>query len=110
MKEKQENIESLGINPVVNLVITDEFGNVKYLERAGEANLSQFLKLASTLDDNPIKKESYLLDCRGQEIYTLSEFDYFKSITGFLLSCPDSSEISKLCNSKNLKFSFIVSY
>lgn len=110
MKKQKEEIESLGIHPTVNLIITDEFGNVKYLERAGEANLAQFLKLASTLDSNPIKKESYLLDCRGQEIYILSDFEYFKSITGFLLACPDASEICNLCTSKNLKFSFIVSY
>tara|TARA_Y100001972_G_scaffold122186_1_gene167343 strand:+ start:475 stop:807 length:333 start_codon:yes stop_codon:yes gene_type:complete len=110
MKEEKEKIESMGLNPTVTLVITDEFGKVKLLEKVGETNLSGFLKLASKIDDNPITEDSYLLDCRGQEIYTLDNFDYFKSITGVFLACPDSDQISKLCKSKDLKFSFIVSY
>tara|TARA_B100002019_G_scaffold30746_1_gene24725 strand:+ start:3952 stop:4278 length:327 start_codon:yes stop_codon:yes gene_type:complete len=106
----EEKIEGMGLNPVVTLVITDLSGKVKLLEKVGESNLSHFLKLASKLEDNPIREDSYLLDCRGQEIYILEDFSYFKSITGFFLSCPDSREIVKLCSTKDLHFSFIVSY
>ena len=110
MNEEKEKIESMGLNPTVTLVITDEFGKVKLLEKVGESNLSGFLKLASKIEDNPITEDDYLLDCRGQEIYNLASLEYFKSITGFFLACPDSNQIAKLCKSKDLNFSFIVSY
>ena len=111
MKEEMEDtIESMGLSPVVNLVVTDEFGRVKLLEQVGEELLATFLKSASKIDDNPINEDSYLLDCRGQEVYILESYDYFKSITGFFLTCPSHQELSKVCASDGLKFSFIVSY
>ena len=103
-------VEKVDLHPIVTLVVVDEFGGVKLLEHVGEDNLAQFLKLASRIDDNPIVTDEFLLDCRGQEIYTLKSYSYLKSISGFFLTSGHVEELVKACNKDGLKFSFIVSY
>mgnify|MGYP001161424200 CR=1 FL=1 len=109
-KEIEENLESLGLAPVVSLVVVDEFGRVKLLEQIGDDILASFLKAASKIEDNPITEDSYLIDCRGQEVYVLESYDYFKSIVGCFLSCSSIKELTKACSAAGLRFSFIVSY
>lgn len=111
MNDKTEKtVESIGLNPVVSLVVVDEFGNVKLLEQVGESILASFLRAASKIEDNPIKEDSFLLDCRGQEVYVLECYDYFKSITGIFLSSPSSTKLPAICTNEGLRFSFIISY
>ena len=111
-KIESEEIDSLGLQPCVTLVVADEFGNIKLLEHIGEGTLSEFLKAASCIEDNPINEDNFLLDCRGQEIYTLGDYEYFKSITGFFLSVSleNIQDLTTACNKEGLKFTFIVSY
>ena len=108
--KKEEEVESLGLQPCVTLVVSDEFGNVKLLEHIGESTLGEFIRNASGVESNPIKEDSFLLDCRGQEIYTLDDYDYFKSISGTFLSVSDIGDLVKACGKEGLKFTFIVSY
>ena len=111
MEEKKiEEVESLGLHPCVTLVVVDDFGCVKLLEHIGEENFAGFLSIAAQIESNPIAIDSFLLDCRGQEIYTLSDYDYFKSISGFFLTISNVKELVNACHSDNLKFTFIVSY
>jgi len=111
MKNKiEENLEGLGLAPVVSLVIVDEFGRVKLLEQVGDDILASFLKAASKIEDNPITEDSYLIDCRGQEVYVLESYDYLKTIVGCFLLCPSIDELVKACSAVGLRFSFIVSY
>lgn len=111
MKNKiEENLEGIGLAPVVSLVIVDEFGRVKLLEQVGDDILASFLKAASKIQDNPIIEDSYLIDCRGQEVYVLESYEYLKKIVGCFLLCPAIDELTKACSAVGLRFSFIVSY
>lgn len=110
MDEEINEVEGLGLHPCVTLVVSDEFGKVKLLEHIGEGVLGEFLKNASEIGSNPIKEDSFLLDCRGQEIYTLSDYEYFTSIAGTFLSVSDIGGLVKACAKEELKFTFIVSY
>jgi len=110
--EITDEIESLGLQPCVTLVVADEFGNIKLLEHIGEGTLGEFLKSAANTEDNPVSEDNFLLDCRGQEIYTLADYEYFKTITGFFLSISRENiqDLITVCNKEGLKFTFIVSY
>ena len=109
-ENKIEEVESLGLRPCVTLVVVDDFGCVKLLEHIGEDSLAGFLKIAAKIDSNPIKSDTFLLDCRGQEIYTLVDFEFFKSISGAFLTASNTKELVNVCSKDNLKFTFIVSY
>ena len=98
------------LTPMVTMVAVDEFGGIKLLEHVGEDNLARFLSLASQLEDNPIVSDCFLLDCIGQEIYTLDSYDYLKSISGFFLSSGHVSDLINACAKDGLKFTFIVSH
>tara|TARA_B100000579_G_scaffold437938_1_gene470096 strand:+ start:17520 stop:17864 length:345 start_codon:yes stop_codon:yes gene_type:complete len=112
-KQKQEEVIKMEINPVVTLVVVNDYGAVVLMESLGGSELASVLKLAESRgSEYPLEKSDNLLDCVGQEVYVCDSLAYIRSISGcfFHVSSERSEELLKICEKEGLAFSFVVSY
>lgn len=98
-------------NITVTLCVSDDTG-VLHLEQVGGQTLGKLLTDLALVGDYPIVRQIAQRDLVGQEIFIVSETDYFRRLTGAfshmswksIKSFPDFSHVD------SVKYSFIVSF
>ena len=98
--------------PSVSLIITDENGEIKYLATVSNTCTVEVLKTASKLKDYPVEHQDFQLDSLGQEIYKITDNDYFGAIVGTFLSLSweTSKSLLQFSKKEGLKFTLAINY
>lgn len=106
-KEIEESFES---NPIVTLCISNVSG-VVHLTQVGGYTLSILLKELATIEDIPVAAQSLQKDYVGQEIFIITDYNFFKTITGTFthMSYKSIKEIPSFDEDSSV-YSFVVSY
>ena len=109
IENEPQQIES---SPSVFLIVTDETGEINYLAQVSNEVLAVVLKTASQMKDYPVEKQEFQLDHLGQEIYKITDKQYFRSIVGTFLSLSwdTAKTLLSLAEKEGLQFTLAISY